>query len=289
MLTLQAPAKINLGLAVVRRRTDGYHDIATIFLKVSLADTLSLRREAQDLRVECAHPAIPDAQQNLVYKAAAILQPLARGQGASLRLHKNVPIAAGLGGGSSDAATAILGLNTLWNLHLSYMEMLPYAAQIGADVPFFLLPEVAAFGQGRGDELEPIACPVRLSLVLVKPPIAISTAWAYRQLKFELTGTTNDTTILRHYLEQGDIEGVGAHCFNDFERALFPQIPVLHEVKQALHRPGVYGVCMSGSGPTVYAICASDGAAQEVAQAVQHRGWEVWVCQSGPGPSLYIA
>lgn len=286
MLTLTAPAKINLGLAVLRRRTDGYHDIATIFLKISLADTLILASNPAALTVHCDHPDVGDVQQNLVYRAAIALQPLAAEQGAHITLHKKIPVAAGLGGGSSDAAAALLGLNTMWNLHLSYTDLLPYAARIGADVPFFLLPTPAALGQGRGDELEPVACPVQFPLVLVKPPIAISTAWAYRQLKFELTETSKDTTILKRYLEKGDIEGVGAHCFNDFEHALFPQIPVLHEVKCALQRPGVYGVCMSGSGPTVYAICASDIIAQDVADAVQHKGWEVWVCQAGAVPSV---
>lgn len=275
----QAPAKVNLGLAVQRRRPDGYHDIATIFLKISLADTLWLESIPGGIVIECDHPDVPCDESNLIYRAAAALQPLAPGRGVRIRLHKRIPVAAGLGGGSSDAAAALLGLNTLWGLQLTLAELTPYAARLGADVPFFLLPDTAALGEGRGDELTALTCPQAFFLVLVTPPVAVSTAWVYGKFRFELTGVPKDTTILRQYLESGDIAGLGAACSNDLETVVLPEFPVVQDAKRVLRQPGTYGVCMSGSGPSVYALCASQRVAQRVANVAQSHDWPAWVCQ----------
>jgi len=279
MVIRPAPAKVNLGLAVHRRRPDGYHDIATLFLKISLVDAVCLTAQPRDIVVHCEHPEVPRDAGNLMHRAAVALQPLAPGQGVRLALQKTIPVAAGLGGGSSDAAATLMGLNMLWRLGLSVPELAAYAARLGADVPFFLLPTVAAMGYGRGDDLEPVACPRIFYLVLVKPPLAVSTAWVYQQLRFELTAPPKDTTILKQCLESGDIEGLGAACFNDLEGVVVRHFPVVQDVKRALTRPGVCGVCMSGSGPTVYALCTARDVAHEVASAVRQHGWKVWVCQ----------
>jgi 4-diphosphocytidyl-2-C-methyl-D-erythritol kinase len=277
MIIRQAPAKVNLGLAVQRKRSDGYHDIATLFLKVSLTDTLIFEAIPREIVVTCDHPAIPQDTRNLVYKAAALLHPLAPGRGVHIRLHKAIPVAAGLGGGSSDAAATLLGLNALWELQVPPVTLMQHGAQLGADVPFFVLSANAAFGLGRGDELDPVSCPWEFFLVLVKPPLEVSTAWVYEHLRFELTRTPNNTNILKQHLESGDIASLGGALFNDLETVVLPQFPVVQEVKQALRQPGVVGVCMSGSGPTVYALCLSREVAQEVMGAVAQRGWEVWM------------
>lgn len=280
-MILSAPAKINLGLAVRGRRADGYHDVSTIFLKIALADELGIEAtDDPDITVHCDDPVVPGDPRNLVHRAATALQPAAPGRGARFRLRKSIPVAAGLGGGSSDAAAALSGLNTLWNLQLAPAELARHAAAIGADVPFFLLPEVAAIGRGRGDELEPLRCPATLSLVLVKPPVQVSTAWAYRQLHLTLTDKAGATTILARHLESGDVEGLGKACFNDFESVMLAHFPVLRTIKKALTQPGVCGVSMSGSGPTMYALCRSYDAAQEVAQTIQDRDWQVWACRT---------
>jgi 4-diphosphocytidyl-2-C-methyl-D-erythritol kinase len=279
MLVRQAPAKVNLGLAVHRRRSDGYHDISTIFLKISLVDVLSFVEISRDIVVQCDHPEVPNDARNLVYQAAAALQPLAPGRGVRLQLQKAIPVAAGLGGGSSDAAATLLGLNALWDLRLSRAELARYAVRLGADVPFFLLTAGAAFGRGRGDELEPLRSPRDFFLVLVNPRLTVSTAWAYGQLRFELTERTNNTNILKRHLESGDLAKLGGAVFNDLEDAVLPRFPEVQEVKRALTYPGVEGVCMSGSGPTVYALCSLPAVADEVAAAVQGRGWDVWVCR----------
>ena len=286
-MILSAPAKINLGLAVHGRRPDGYHDITTIFLKISLADELGIDdTDNPDITVHCDDPAVPSDSRNLVHRAATALQPAAPGRGARFRLRKSIPVAAGLGGGSSDAAAALSGLNTLWNFQLAPAELARHAAAIGADVPFFLLPEVAAIGRGRGDELEPLSCPAMLSLVLVKPPVKVSTTWAYRQLHLTLTDNHDATTILAHHLESGDIEGLGKACFNDFESVMLAHFPVLRTIKKALTQSGVYGVSMSGSGPTMYALCRSYDVAQEVAQTIRNRDWRVWACRTWRSDSV---
>lgn len=279
MLRRQAPAKINLGLQVQRRRCDGYHDIATIFVKISLADVLTFEAIPHEIVIQCAQPGIPTDERNLVYRAAAALQPLAPARGVRLHLHKAIPAAAGLGGGSSDAATTLLTLNQLWDLRLSHAELVRYAEPLGADVPFFLLPATAALGTGRGEVLEPIACPQDFFLVLVNPRFAVSTGWAYERLKFELTVRENNTNILKQYLECGDLASLGGAFFNDLENVVLPHFPEVQRVKQALGQPGVYGVCMSGSGPTVYALCPSQRVAERVAAAIAYRDWDVWVCQ----------
>lgn len=279
MLVSFAPAKINLGLAVHGRRADGYHDISTVFLKVSLTDVLMFEAMPRGIVVQCDHPAVPGDARNLVYQAAAALKPLAPGHGVRIRLKKTIPVAAGLGGGSSDAAATLAGLNTLWELGLSRAELVRYGASLGADVPFFLLPSTAALGQGRGDELDPVACPQDFSLVLVNPRQSLSTAWVYSQYKFELTARGNNTTILRQRLESGEVAELAAALFNDLEKVVLPRFPGVQEVKQALARPGVAGVCMSGSGPSVYALCTSQAVAHDVAAVLQHRAWDVWVCQ----------
>ena len=279
MLRRQAPAKINLGLQVQRRRGDGYHDIATIFMKVSLVDILTLEAIPREIVVQCEQPGIPTDERNLVYRAAAALQPLAPARGVRLHLQKAIPAAAGLGGGSSDAATTLLALNQLWELGLPHAELLHYAEQLGADVPFFMLAETAAVGTGRGEVLEPIVCPCDFFFVLVNPRFAVSTAWAYEKLRFELTGRENNTNILKQYLERGDLASLGEVLYNDLEDAVLPHFPEVQRVKQALSQPGVYGVCMSGSGPAVYALCPSKMVAERVAAAIEHRDWDVWVCQ----------
>ena len=279
-MILSAPAKINLGLAVRERRADGFHNISTVFLKISLADEITIAEDRTGIAVTCDHPAVPDDSRNLVYRAAESLQRLSAGRGARITLRKSIPVAAGLGGGSSDAAATLSGLNSLWNLQVGAAELAHHAAAIGADVPFFLLPEAAALARGRGDELEPVDCPATLSLVLVKPSLNISTAWAYRQLPPALTDNAHATTILLRHLEASDIEGLGKTCFNDFEPVMLARFPVLRTIKRALTQPGVYGVSMSGSGPTMYAVCRSHDVAQGVAGRIRNRNWQVWVCQT---------
>ncbi len=278
----QAPAKVNLGLAIEGRRGDGYHNISTVFLKISLADTLHVETTDGGIEIHCTHPDVPCDERNLIHQAVALLQPLAPGRGVRVHLQKRIPVAAGVGGGSSDAAAALLAVNTLWDLQLSPAELRPYAVQLGADVPFFLYPVTAAHGRGRGDDLLPLTCPNSFFLVLVTPPVAVSTAQVYAQYRIELTDAAKDTTIVGRHLESGDISSLAAACVNDLETVVIRQYPIVQTVKETLSQPETYGVCMSGSGPTVYALCPSRDVAEGVAAVARSQGWPTWVCQPWP-------
>jgi 4-diphosphocytidyl-2-C-methyl-D-erythritol kinase len=166
----------------------------------------------------------------------------------------------------------------LWDLQLTPADLMACAARLGADVPFFLYPGTAAYGRGRGDELSPLTCPNSFFLVLVTPPVAVSTAQVYGQYRIELTDTAKDTTIVRRHFESGDLLSLAAACANDLETVVIRQFPIVQTVKETLSQPGTYGVCMSGSGPTVYALCPSQDVAERVAAGARSRGWPTWVC-----------
>ncbi len=279
MVTYQAPAKINLGLTIEGRRDDGYHNISTIFLKISLADTLHVETTTGGIEIQCTHPDVPRDERNLIHRAIAMLQPLAPGRGLRVHLEKRIPVAAGVGGGSSDAAAALLAVNRLWGLQLTSDDLMSYGAQLGADVPFFLYPYAAAYGRGRGDELSPLTCPNSFFLVLVTPPVAVSTAQVYGEYKIELTDATKDTNIVGRHFESGDLVSLASACVNALETVVIRQFPIVQTVKETLSQPGTYGVCMSGSGPTVYALCPSQGVAERVAAVARLQGWPTWVCR----------
>lgn len=278
-VTCQAPAKINLGLMIEGRRDDGYHDIATIFLKISLADTLHVKTTTGSIEIHCTHPDVPCDERNLIHRAVAMLQPLAPGRGVRVHLEKRIPVAAGVGGGSSDAAAVLLAVNTLWGLQLTPDDLMLYGARLGADVPFFLYPGTAAYGRGRGDELSSLICPNTFFLVLVTPPVAVSTAQVYGQYRIELTDTAKDINIVGRYFESGDFSSLAAVCANDLETVVIRQFPIVQTVRETLNQPGTYGVCMSGSGPTVYALCPSRDVAERVAAVARSRGWPTWICR----------
>jgi 4-diphosphocytidyl-2-C-methyl-D-erythritol kinase len=279
MMTCQAPAKINLGLIVEGRRDDGYHDIATIFLKISLADTLHIETTTGRIEIHCTHPDVPCDERNLIHQAVALLQPLAPGRGVRVHLEKRIPVAAGVGGGSSDAAAALLAVNRLWGLQLAPADLRRYGARLGADVPFFLYPSTAAYGRGRGDELSSLVCPNSFFLVLVTPPVAVSTAQVYGQYRIELTDVVKDITIVGRHFESGDLASLASACVNDLETVVMQQFPIVQTVKETLSQPGTYSVSMSGSGPTVYALCPSQDVAERVAAVARSRGWPTWVCR----------
>ena len=180
MLCLRAPAKINLYLRVLGKRPDGYHELETVFERVDLADELAFEA-SRELALTCDDPSLPCGEDNLVLRAARLLQQ-ATGCGAGARIHltKRIPIAAGLGGGSSDAAAAMVGLNQLWNLWLESSHLMELGASLGSDVPFFLAPTAFAVGRGRGEQCEPLPPEPPLVHVLVVPPERLSTREVYK-------------------------------------------------------------------------------------------------------------
>ncbi len=258
---ITCPAKVNLGLKVVGRREDGYHLLETVMEPISLFDVLTLRvSSAQSPVVTLQCPGVSGLKvgDNLVVKAAQKMLAIAaaRGCGAtadfSFFLDKQIPVGAGLGGGSSDAAAALLLLNAFLALELSLSELRLIAIDLGADVPFFLQPE-PCLAEGIGEQLSPLPHPQRRWYVLVKPPVAINTSWAYKKLNYELTNNKYNISILQ--FSQPLYGSEKYSLINDFEGVIFAEFQLLAEIKQWLMgRRGVRGALMSGSGSVVYAV-----------------------------------
>jgi 4-diphosphocytidyl-2-C-methyl-D-erythritol kinase len=263
LLNLRAPAKINWFLSVLSRRKDGYHDINSLMQCVSLYDDLLFYR-ASALEVVCDLD-IP-LEDNLVYKAASLLQKYAScRKGIKIILHKNIPASAGLGGGSSDAASTLLGLNTLWCLGLKKRELAAVALEIGSDVPFFLNGP-SAIVQGRGERITHMDFDSSMALLLVKPPASVPTAWAYKSMK-KLTKKTVDIKLFCRALDERDFASLSSMLKNDLEKVVVKEYPVVGKIKNGLLEQGSVLSAMSGSGPTVFGVFESTAKAFSAARA----------------------
>jgi 4-diphosphocytidyl-2-C-methyl-D-erythritol kinase len=275
--TRQAPAKLNLGLHVLRRRDDGYHDLQTVFVPIPWADTLAAV-EAPDLRLACSEPALPTDAGNLVVRAAEALR-LHTGtpRGAALHLDKRLPHGAGLGGGSSDAATALLLLCDLWGLAMPDADLQALARSLGADVPFFLDPR-PALATGIGDVLTPLldddGAPYRLPypLVVAVPPAAVSTAGAYRHVAPRADGRPDLAAAVR----SNDLDRWRRDLVNDFEAPIVAAYPALGPVRAALYDAGAGYASMSGSGAGFFGVFEDDARALAAAEALRYAGCTVW-------------
>jgi 4-diphosphocytidyl-2-C-methyl-D-erythritol kinase len=258
-----APAKINIGLAILGRRGDGYHELRTIFQTVSLCDRITLRRAPGGVRVRCAELRGLGAR-NLAHRAAALFlaQTGVRG-GVRIDLEKRIPAGGGLGGGSSDAAAVLLGCCRLFGLLPEPALLRTWAASLGSDVPFFL-EGGAAVGSGRGEILEPLApFPAAIVALLHLASAGLSTAEVYRGLKpAALTGRSRAFTMLLARWREGDLPRLGKALFNDLETPAFALAPGLPAVKEAFGASGALGALLCGSGSSVFGLFGSDGAAE---------------------------
>jgi len=308
-LKLAAPAKINLYLEVLGKRADGYHEIVTYMTPLALADELTFTA-ADQLTLTCDDPALPLDENNLVLKAAhALLRHTGIKRGAAIHLAKRVPYAAGLGGGSSDAAATLRGLNQLWQTGLSDAELMTFAAQLGSDVPFFLLNS-AAWCRGRGEQLEAAKLTTQLPILLICPAVGLSTAAVYSSLA---PGTPGDRVgvrgqnlgfarhpsplptstwrggteeAMKHALERADAERIGQALFNRLQEPAERLLPLVAEVRQLLEDLApenlTWGHQMSGSGSSYFALCRGETEAQRLARQIQNR-WAGGVLITGMG------
>jgi 4-diphosphocytidyl-2-C-methyl-D-erythritol kinase len=249
-----APCKINLGLEIIERRADGYHDLQSIFVAVSLYDTLTIETLTDDIVVQC-HPSVTsDPRDNIVHKAATLLKNVlgASHKGAKITLHKNIPTGAGLGGGSSDAATTLTALNLLWDAGLSKTDLLTLAGTLGSDVPFFVNPQPSLV-KGRGDILQPLDVLPHLDVVIVAPSIHINTAWAYSTLNRK--GHREPSDLLAAYSVLAAEHAIPPNALvNDFEPVISFHHPVLRDIRATLLSFSPLFVSMSGSGSAMYAL-----------------------------------
>jgi len=271
---MRIPAKINLWLEVVRKREDGYHDLSSLMLPVSVFDRLTLRAgpETGPITLACGFPDIPVDGRNLAWRAADAFRKAARiDTGIHITLDKAIPAGAGLGGGSADAAAVLLGLNAGFDNPLAMSELEGLALRLGADVPFFLHRK-AALATGIGEKLEFLDSTPNYPLVLIKPPISVPTAWVYQSLK--LTRGTAQIKLNRFMAQS---EAPGLFMENDLESVTVPKYPVIGRLKTWLIEHGAVAASMSGSGPTVFGVFDSLDAAR-AAEAEAGKEWEnFWV------------
>jgi 4-diphosphocytidyl-2-C-methyl-D-erythritol kinase len=273
-----APAKVNLFLEVRAKRADGYHEINTLMVTVGLHDTLEFKEEASgDVRLHCDHPDLSTGADNLVYRAADLLRRRHGVQrGARVRLAKRVPLAAGLAGGSSDAAAALAGLNELWGLGLAGPDLAALGAELGSDVPFFF-GTPAASCTGRGEQVTPVRLGRPLWFVLACPAAGLSTAEVYRNVT--VPEAPQAGTEIRDAVAAGDPEAIGRQLHNRLQDAAERLCPDVARLRQRLAGLNPAGALMSGSGTCVFALCRDHAEALRVA-----RGLEGGRDEGGPGP-----
>ncbi len=263
MFAIHAPAKINWFLSVMNKREDGYHNIRSLMQCVDLFDTLVFE-EADELEVISDIPGLRVGQ-NLVYRAAALLKSRAGVRnGARIILRKEIPLASGMGGGSSDAACTLLGLSRLWGLNLNEEALRAMGAEIGSDVPFFV-NNYCAYVEGRGEVITPVACAPEVSLLLINPGIAISAAWAYQALPIRLTKKSVDIKLLCQALDRKDFDVLRVLMINDLEEAVVSAYPEIGRIKNRLCDMGAGAAAMSGSGSTVFGVFRTTEDAEQAA------------------------
>jgi 4-diphosphocytidyl-2-C-methyl-D-erythritol kinase len=258
-LTVLSPAKLNLVLDVLNKRPDGFHELRTVFERISLADRITLTSNTSGkIRVYCSAPQVPQGPGNLAFKAAALLkEKFAVKSGLNINIIKNIPVAAGLAGGSSNAAAVLLGLNRLWSLGLDTGQLVDYAKALGSDVAFFLYDTSFALGTGRGDLIRPLKSQIKLWHVLVTPRVKMYTAEVFTRLKLKLTNKKDNVNILLPFLRTGNIRRLAGALSNDLEPVILSLRPDFIHLKRKLLDAGAVGVCFSGSGPSVFACVQS--------------------------------
>jgi 4-diphosphocytidyl-2-C-methyl-D-erythritol kinase len=281
-LVFKTPAKINLGLFILGKRPDGYHDLETIFQMVSLYDTVELESLENGIELVCDDPKVPIDESNLMIRAARLLQeavPKQDGLGCRMVLKKKIPMGAGLGGGSGNAAGVLIGLNRLWDLQLKTAELSKLAAQLGSDIPFFL-SSPSAIGEGRGERLIPLQPSKKFHVILVFPKVSVATAEVYRDLNFNLTKNSKNINILREFFSQSDIAGLGAQLHNDLEPVVIKRLPVIASIKQKLGSLNADGVLLSGSGSAVFGIFESSKQAQRAYARCCEEDWDTFLTET---------
>ncbi len=277
-LIIAAPAKINLYLKVLGRRPDGYHELESVMQKLALADELSFSRLVEGLILECSDPALPCDEGNLVWRAARLfLDHTGTVGGVKIRLEKRIPVAAGLGGGSSDGAAVLVAMNRLFGTGLSEDRLADLGLRLGADVPFFVRPAKAALARGIGERLSPVTGLTSGHLLLVNPAFAVSTRWVYENLALTSGGNpyilapeSGALTNGNSGLESLDFHVAPSPCFiNDLDTLTVRRHSIIGEIKQKLMDFGARIALMSGSGPTVFGYFLDRSEAQAACRHFQ--------------------
>lgn len=281
---LIAPAKINLLLEIIGDRPDGFHELVMVMQSVDLADEIELKHLGGDrILLHCTHPQVPLGESNLAYRAAKLMQECFPGHGGvEITIQKNIPIGAGLAGGSTDGAAVLVGLNLMWNLGLAQDELHTLAAKLGSDMPF-CVSGGTALALGRGEELSPLPDLTQLYAVLAKyQTLSVSTPWAYQTYRQQFGATYANTPAAQEErrrtgasvgllgaITHHDAAAIGQTLHNDLEKVVLNHHPQVGLLREKLAEQSTLGAMMSGSGPTVFALAATREEAQQIAASIQ--------------------
>ncbi len=266
-MRLRAYAKVNLGLDVLRRREDGYHEVKMVMQTVGIYDSIHLKKlKSPGIRVATNLFYLPDNENNLVYKAAKLLMDeFGLPGGIFIDLQKRIPVAAGMAGGSSDAAAVLYGMNRMYHLKLSKKELMQRGVKLGADVPYCIM-RGTALAEGIGERLSPLPPVPNCHVLVAKPPISVSTKFVYENLKLDGGLKHPDVDLVIEGIREGDLHKVASHMGNVLESVTVPHYPVIAQIKEDMMQAGALQAMMSGSGPTVFALFEDEGLAKQAYQ-----------------------
>ena len=269
-ISVKALAKINLGLDVVRRREDGYHEVRMIMQTIQLYDRLDIKRTQEPgIQIQTNLSFLPVNENNLIYKAAKLLMDeFSITDGVSVKLDKRIPVAAGMAGGSTDAAAMLIGVNRLFSLGLTKRELMERGVQIGADVPYCIM-RGTALAEGIGEALSPLPPMVKCPVLVAKPSISVSTKFVYQNLKLDDTTIHPDIDRLIDDIKAKNLHDIAAHMGNVLETVTIPNYPVIDEIKKHMLSNGAVGAMMSGSGPTVFGLFDDEDTAKKAYKAMR--------------------
>lgn len=265
-INLSAPAKINLGLSILGKLSSGYHEVKFIFQQVSLFDRIYLQEIQKDeIRVFCNQQNIPLNQVNTVYQAAMLIKKMMKIKtGIAIKIEKNIPVAAGLAGGSSDAAQTLLGLNKIWNLGLNTKDLIKFGLKIGMDVAYQLIGGTK-LATHLGEKFQKLPSLPKIYFVLSNPGINVSTKWAYQHIDYSQVGQEQLENLIEA-IKDGDVKTIARNLHNDFEFWVPNFYPAILKIKKKMLEAGALGTLMSGSGPTVFCICENQASAVKIAR-----------------------
>ncbi|MCX7922761.1 MAG: 4-(cytidine 5'-diphospho)-2-C-methyl-D-erythritol kinase [Clostridia bacterium] len=279
-MELEARAKINLSLDVTGKRSDGYHEVRMIMQTIELHDTVCLEIIDSGIEISCDSRWVPSNNDNIAYKAAKLLiEKYDIKSGIKIDIRKRIPVAAGLAGGSTDAAAVMKGMNRLFSLGISQTELMALGKQIGADVPY-CIKGGTMLAEGLGEiltELNPLQC---LHIVLIKPKIGVSTAWVYKNLNLDIITDRPDTEMLIKAVQDNKISVLAENMKNVLETVTLTKYAVIKEIKDRLVEHGAVGSMMSGSGPSVFGIFKDKQSAEHAYKMLVDDRWDCFLTQT---------
>lgn len=269
-ISVKALAKINLGLDVVRKRADGYHEVRMVMQTIHLFDRLEIIRNSSGrITISTNLPFLPTNENNLVYKAADLLkEEFQIGDGIHVKLHKHIPVAAGMAGGSTDAAAVLYGMNRIFGLGLTREQLMKRGVKLGADVPYCVM-RGTALAEGIGEELTALPPMVKCPVLIAKPQIGVSTKFVYENLKLNERTVHPDIDRLIEDMKAKDLRAIASDMGNVLETVTIPNYPVIAEIKEHMMEHGALNAMMSGSGPTVFGLFEDENTAADAYEAMR--------------------